>query len=118
MFSLPNILFNTLFFLSGNAFFINEFITYLRSGGYTVLLFFTFFTIPFIPPTAFLFTLLPYLAIRYREKRHNLTIENPPFTRNKYLHYATLIGTALYVLTNIVFLYIIVNFFLEIKFFT
>ena len=80
--------------------------------------FVAFFTIPFIPPTAILFTLLPYLVICYREKKHNLTIENPPFIKNKYLLYATLFGTALYILVNIVVLYITVTYFFEIKFFT
>ena len=118
LFNLPHIIFNALLFFSCYYIFIRAEIDSLHSGGYGAMLLFACITGLFIPPTAILFTLLPYLVICYREKKHNLTIENPPFIKNKYLLYATLFGTALYILVNIVVLYITVTYFFEIKFFT
>ena len=65
---------------------------YYRTGVLGAIFFFAMFTAPFIPLVAILFTIIPYLILRYREKKYNLVVENPPFAKNKLLFASSIIG--------------------------
>ena len=65
---------------------------YQRSNEANGIAFGAIFTAPFIPLVAILFTIIPYLVLRYREKKYNLVVENPPFAKNKLLLTSSIIG--------------------------
>jgi hypothetical protein len=62
----------------------------------------------YIPFITILFTLVPYFILRYQEKKHNLTIENPPFAHNKILLYTSLWGIGSYIFITVVIIIVLI----------
>ena len=97
LFSIPLILINII--LLGIFPLIDAYQTSKYSGsglGFIVAI-----AIPFIPITAILFTWLPYLVLQYREKKYNIVIENPPFSKGKILYKPVIFGVYTYTIITI-----------------
>ena len=107
LFSIPLTLINII--LLGTFPLIDAYQTSKYSGsglGFIVAI-----AIPFIPIVAILFTLIPYLILRYQEKKHNLVVENPPFTKEKIFHKPTIIGLYTYAIITICCTFHVILFF-------
>ena len=69
---------------------------FFSNGGGDFIIYYLILTTPFIPIVAILFTLIPYLILRYREKKYNLVVKNPPYTKNKFLLIFSILGLCIY----------------------
>ena len=93
------LLFSILFFILFYIVFKSIVYTYTGQYIYGVECGFILLGVTYIIPPVFWALIIPtYFILRYREKKHNLVIETPALSNNKFISYIILIGTIFYLL--------------------